>query len=45
MSAELSETTPVLFFTHDRHVIDLAQQSKVGAAISVHNHVSCADAT
>ena len=43
--AELSGKTQVLFFTHHRHLIDLAQRSKLGAAISVHNLEACADAT
>ncbi|MCK7502967.1 MAG: hypothetical protein MZV70_01915 [Desulfobacterales bacterium] len=43
--AELSGKTQVLFFTHHRHLIDLAQQSKLDAAISVHNLEACADAT
>lgn len=33
--SELSAKTQVLFFTHHKHLVDLAEASKLGAAISV----------
>lgn len=35
--SELSAKTQVLFFTHHRHLVELAEASKLGAAISVQN--------
>jgi len=33
--SELSATTQVLFFTHHKHLVELAEASKLAAAISV----------
>ncbi len=43
--AELSRKTQVLFFTHHRHLVNLARNSSAGSAITVHDLLQCASAT